>query len=272
VQTMDTNPVPVRPDALASDGKLSGLQSNGASDCNLECELPADTRLAMLESARVLGEDRFRLLRHHLNELRGMRRLQTIVVTSAIPQDGKSTIAINTAAALADGGKKRVLLIEADLHCPSLGRTLGLEKAPGTAECLEHDSDPFLYLRKLNPLGFYFLQSGTAVANPTDLIQTGVFEGLLKKVQPHFEWVIVDTPPVCPVPDTLTLWNYVDGVLMVVRAGSTPRELADQALELAGRDRIAAIVYNGSLEATDSYYRYSSYYGGKYGPAKRQEG
>lgn len=268
---MDSNNVPVRPDGLGSDSLLSGVQTSGASDSGLECELPADSRLAMLESARVLGEDRFRLLRHHLHELRGMRRLQTIIVTSAIPQDGKSTIAINTAAALADGGKKRVLLIEADLHCPSLGRTLGLEKAPGTAECLEQDSDPFLYLRKLNPLGFYFLQAGTAVANPTDLIQAGMFEALLKKVRPHFEWVIVDTPPVCPVPDTLTLWNYVDGVLMVVRSGSTPRELADQAIELAGRDRIAAIVYNGSLEATESYYRYSTYYGGKYGAAKKEE-
>jgi len=261
----------VDPKVWPAPGQLPEGQLPKGPDRELYFELPERNRLAMLETARVLGEDRFRLLRHHLQEIRSMRKLQTIVVTSAIPKDGKSTIAINTAAALADGGKKRVLLIEADLHCPSLGRTLGLDNLPGTAECLEHESDPLLYIRKLSPLHFHFLQAGTAVEHPTDLIQSGKLEGLLEKVQPHFEWVIVDTPPVCPVPDTLTIWKYVDGVLMVVRSGSTPRELADQAIELAGRDRIAAIMYNGSLEATESYYRYSSYYGAKYGSARTQE-
>lgn len=238
-----------------------GEEANAAIDVTP----PEDSRVAMLEKARVLGEDRFRLLRHHLRELRSSRKLETLIVTSAIPQDGKSTIAINTAAALADGGRQRVLLIEADLHCPSLGRTLGLDSVPGTAECLELGEDPFSYIRKVNPLGFYFLQAGSAAAHPTDLIQSDAWPKLLSNVQGKFEWVIIDTPPVCPVPDTLSMWKHVDGVLMVVRSGVTPQDRVDEALQLAGPARLAAVVFNGSLEATESYYKYSSYYGAKYG-------
>jgi capsular exopolysaccharide synthesis family protein len=233
--------------------------------------LSEDSRLAMLEKARVLGEDRFRLLRHHLREMRTTRKLKTLLVTSAIPKDGKSTIAINTAAALADGGRQRVLLIEADLHCPSIGRALGLDNVPGTAECLELGDDPVSYIRKVNPLGFYFLQSGKAVTHPTDLIQSDAWPKLLDSVQDMFDWVIVDSPPVCPVPDTLTMWKCVDGVLMVVRSGVTPRARVDEVLELAGPTRVAAVVLNGSVEATESYYKYSSYYGAKYGASSSRK-
>lgn len=227
--------------------------------------LSEDSRLAMMEKARVLGEDRFRLLRHHLREMRTTRELKTVIVTSAIPKDGKSTIAINTAAALADGGRHRVLLMEADLHCPSLGRTLGLDSVPGTAECLELGHEPLAYIRKINPLNFYFLQAGKSVNHPTDLIQSDAWPKLLSRVREQFEWIIIDTPPVCPVPDTLTMWKHVDGVLMVVRSGVTPAERVDEAIELAGPTRLAAVVFNASEEATESYYKYSSYYGTKYG-------
>lgn len=233
-------------------------------------QIAEDTRIAMLEKARFLGEDRFRLLRHHLRDMRASRQLETLLVTSAIPQDGKSTIAINTATALADGGRKKVLLIEGDLHCPSLGKTLGVERVAGTAECLEQGHHPMLYLRKLNPLGFYFLEAGSAVSHPTDLIQSEAWPALLAKVRGQFDWIIVDSPPVCPIPDTLSMWKHVDGVLLVVRSGKTPRELADEAIRLAGPERLAAIVFNGSVEANEAYYKYSSYYGSKYGAGSRR--
>lgn len=243
---------------------------DGADSKAVSVELSEDSRIAVLEKARFMGEDRFRLLRHHLKEIRLSRRLKSLIVTSAIPQDGKSTIAINTAAALVDGGRQRVLLVEADLHCPSLGRTLGLDAVPGTAECLELGSDPFSYIRKVNPLGFYFLQAGSAAAHPTDLIQSESFPGVLEKVYEQFDWIVIDTPPICPVPDTLSMWKHVDGVLMVVRSAVTPRERADETLRLVGPERLAAVIFNGSVEATESYYKYSSYYGSKYGYSRHK--
>ena len=196
------------------------------------------------------------------------RTLKTLIVTSAIPKDGKSTISINTAAALADGGRNKVLLIEADLHCPSLARTLGLDKLPGTAECLELADEPWPYVRKINPLGFSLLQAGHGARHPTDLIQSDAFPKLLSDMEARFEWVIIDTPPVCPVPDTISMWKHVDGVLMVVRAGVTPQDRVAEVLQLVGPKRLAAVVFNGSIEATESYYKYSSYYGTKYGESK----
>jgi len=242
---------------------------DGVEPGTISAVLSEDSRIAVLESARVMGEDRFRLLRHHLKEIRLSRKLKSVIVTSAIPRDGKSTMAINTAAALVDQGRQRVLLIEADLHCPSLGRTLGLESVPGTAECLEFGHDPFSHIRRVDPLGFYFLQAGSSAAHPTDLIQSEAFPKLVERVCEQFDWVIIDTPPICPVPDTLSMWKHVDGVLVVVRSGATPRERADQAINLAGPERVAAIIFNGSVEASEDYYNYSSYYGSKYGYSRR---
>lgn len=257
----------MRPDDVEINGSgHRGLREDGESSLEgISVNLSEGTRVAMLKDGRFLGEDRFRLLRHHLREIRNTRTLNTILVTSAIPQDGKSTIAINAATALADGGRTKVLLIEADLHCPSVGKTLGLGRSPGMAECLEQGHDPLQYVRKLDPLGFYFLESGAAETHPTDLIQSEAWPKLLSALRGRFDWIVVDSPPVLPIPDTLSMWKHVDGVLLVVRSGQTPRDLADEAIRLVGPERLAAIVFNGSAEANQSYYKYSSYYGAKYG-------
>src|SRR5437667_6460694 len=101
------------------------------------------------------GADRFRLLRMRLRDVQNQTRLRSLLVTSPLPHDGKSTIALNLATALAERGKSRVLLIEADLHHACLTLRLGIKPWTGLAECLEGDLNPLSAIRRLEPLGWY---------------------------------------------------------------------------------------------------------------------
>ena len=147
--------------------------------------------------------ERFRYLRIRLREPWETGKLKTVLITSALPQDGKSTIALNLASSLSEHGKKKVLLIEGDLHRPSLSLQLGLTPGPGLAECLETDVNPIPLIRRLEPLGWYLLKAGGKCINPTELLQSGTLPGVIARLTPHFDWILLDSPPVIPVTDAL---------------------------------------------------------------------
>jgi protein-tyrosine kinase len=225
---------------------------------------PAWSRLVSLDrSVKSMGAERLRLLRIRLWELRRLGTLNSVAITSSLPKEGKSTVALNLATTLSDGNRFKVLLVEADLHCPQVGANLGIPDHPGVCDCLEHGADPFLLMRRIEPLGFFLLQAGATDRHPTDLIQSRALPGLLAAVTPHFDWVIIDTPPVFPVADTISICQSADAVLFVVRSGVTPRESVDEALEMIGPGRIGAIVLNAAEDLNRSYYKYSSSYGAK---------
>jgi capsular exopolysaccharide synthesis family protein len=175
-----------------------------------------------------------------------------------LPQDGKSTIAMNLATALAEGGKRAVLLIEADLHHPTLTEQLGLDSRVGLADCLEGSLNPASALRRLEPLGWYLLPAGKPRSNPTELLQTEAFAGVLQKLSPHFDWILIDSPPVIPLTDALSLARQANATLLVTREGRTPGEAIEKAIAVLGRQRVLGIVLNG-VEGLDRLY--SGYYG-----------
>ncbi|MBN9662364.1 MAG: CpsD/CapB family tyrosine-protein kinase [Acidobacteria bacterium] len=220
-------------------------------------------RIVMLTEPKSPGADRFRYLRMRLRELRALVRLKTLVITSALPQDGKSTVALNLATALAESGRRRVLLVEADLHCPSLSNTLGVGEAAGLAECLEEDLAPLPAIKRIEPVNWYFLPAGHAVGNPTELLQSTSFAGVMEKVAPYFDWILIDTPPVEPLSDALLAAKHADASLLVVRANRTPQAAVDEALSLLNPQRVAAIVFNGAEGLNNLYSKYSGYYGRK---------
>lgn len=228
-----------------------------------EVSPPPTSRLMSLKRSESMGAERMRLLRMRLWEMRRMSTLNVLAITSALPQDGKSTIAMNLASVLSDGKQHKILVIEADLHCPGIGKSLGIGKYAGFAECLESGSDPFSYIRRIEPMGWYLLPAGSTEAHPTDLVQSRTCPELIASLTPHFDWIILDTPPVFPVADTLSLCHASDAVLLVVRSGVTPKSNVDEAIELIGSNRIAAIILNGAEEINKSYYKYASYYGSK---------
>ena len=225
--------------------------------------LDPDSRVTLLTDSRSASADRFRYLRMRLRELRELAKMQSLVITSPAPEDGKSTIAISLATALAQAGKQAVLLIEADLHRPSLVRTLGLRSQSGLAECIEQGLDPLTQLRKVEPLGWYLLSAGETRGNPTELLQREAFRIVMQRLSSYFDWILVDTPPVLPLTDALSLSREVDATLLVVRADRTSRRAVEEAIERIGKNHLLGVLLNGAEGLRRLYSQYSGYYGKK---------
>lgn len=200
------------------------------------------------------GADRFRLLRMRLRALKNARKLKTLLITSPSPGDGKSTIALNLATALTEGGKLRVLLIEADLHRSPLALQLGIEGACGVAECLENGLNPLSAVRRLQPLGWYLLPAGKPHTNPTELLQGEALGSLMQRLSIHFDWILIDSPPVIPLTDALSLGRHANGSLLVMKSGQTNGDALERAITLLGRDHLLAMVLN-AIEDLDELYR-----------------
>ena len=233
------------------------------------------SRIVFYNDPSSPAAERFRFLRMRLRELWNTKKLRTLLITSPLPEDGKSTIALNLATALAEGGKRSVLLIEADLHRTPLTGQLGLKDGPGLAECLESGFNPLSVVRRLEPLGWYSLTAGQAQRNPTDLLHGDALSVVMQKLSSHFDWILIDSPPVIPLTDALSLGRQANASLLVARAGRTPSEALEKAITLLGRQHILGVVLNGVEEVDrlySGYYPYSRNNNGSIsrGPTEKQ--
>lgn len=237
----------------------------------VECALAPESRIVVQTEPTSLATDRFRLLRMSLNAHWMAGRLKTMLISSALPGEGKTTIALNLATSLAERGKRTVVLIEADFRQPVFFDRLGLTPWPGLVQALKEQRDPFESIRKLDPLGIYALPAGEQADNPIDLLNSPEFTKMLVRLRSSVDWVILDCAPVLPVPDVQTLKSKVDGCLWVMRAGQTPRDLIEDAIQQVGQENIVGMILNDAeaLETTySSYSRYGYGYGYGYGKNK----
>ncbi len=253
--------------------KLSDLAGPSPEDASQSSELHCipveevrirpELRIALLTDPRSPGADRFRFLRMRLRELKAAVSLRKLLIASPLPQDGKSTVALNLATVLAEEGKRSVLVIEADLYHPTLAQRLGLPIRPGLGECLEKGTNPMLVLRHLQPLGWYLLAAGECSANPTELLQSESFAQVLQQLSPHFDWILFDTPPVAPLSDAVSISRHVDASLLVVRAGYTPQDSVKEAIAALGQKHVLGVVFNAAEGLNQLYSEYYGYYGKK---------
>jgi len=222
-----------------------------------EAQLRPENRLIYHDDPRSPAADRFRLLRMRLKTHWKAGKLKKLLITGPLAHDGKSTVLLNLATALSERGKRTVLVIEADLHHSSLAQILRLKPWVGLTECLADDAtSPLSAIRRVEPLGWYLLPAGEPRRNPTELLQTPAFGHILEQLSPCFDWILIDSPPVIPLTDSLSLQQHADASLLVVRAGRTPREAVEQSIDLLGKKNIVGIVLNG-VEARDHlYYQY----------------
>jgi receptor protein-tyrosine kinase len=226
----------------------------------VDARITPETRIVVATDLSSPGADRFRFLRMRLRELRSAGNVRTVLVTSAMPQDGKSTVAMNLATVLADGGKSSVLLIEGDLHRPSVAAALGITPGRGLAECVETGVNPMSVIQKVAPLGWYLLQAGSTRENPTALLQDEALGTVMDTVRHHFDWTVIDTPPLAVLTDALLLGRYADTSLMVVRANATPKPAINEALARLGTSHVFGIIVNGESELNEAASRYAGYY------------
>jgi capsular exopolysaccharide synthesis family protein len=223
-----------------------------------EVNIPAECRAVVQTEVTGPAADRFRLVKLRLDALSQRRGLKTLLVTSPLPGDGKSTMALNLATALADRGKRPILLVEADLHRQSLTQLLRIESGPGLAECLECGVHPLAAVRRLEPLGWFLLPRGTPRSSPTELLHSEVLSGILQELAGYFNWILVDSPPVIPLTDAISLARHTDASVLVARVGRTPREAIEQTVKLLGPEHVLGILLNG-VEGLNR--KYAGYYG-----------
>ena len=257
-------PAPVSEASLASfEAPSKSLEATLQLDQILreEVQVQPSSRIFMHTEPRGAAADRFRFLRMYLRELWSAGKVKTLQVTSPLPQDGKSTVAMNLATALAEGGKRTVLLIEADLHRPTLNEQLGLERRAGLADCLEGNLNPMSLIRRLEPLGWFLLPAGEPHSNPTELLQGEALAGMLQTLSAHFDWILFDSPPVMPLTDALSIARQADATLLVAREGRTPRETIEKSIAILGRQRVLGIVLN-AVEGLNKIYSGHYGYGG----------
>ncbi len=210
----------------------------------------------------------FRTIRTNLQFAGVDKPLKTIVITSALPNEGKSTIAASLAIVMAQAGYK-TLLIDCDLRNPTLHKVLGLTNK-GLSNCLAGDGD---YRQILQQTGVEHLQvitSGPVAPNPSELLGSRKMGKLLEEVSQDYDYVLLDTPPVMPVTDASVLGGKVDGVLLVVASEANPpslERLAKTRLELAHAKILGCVLNKVKIAAhTYGYGHYGNSYGyGSYG-------
>ena len=177
------------------------------------------------------GKEVFRTLRTRLYQVRAVQPLRTLLVTSALPGEGKTFVTSNLAQSLVRQRERRTLIIDADLRLSSLHIPLGAESSPGLSDYLLGEMDEFAVMQRGRDENLFLIPGGKSIANPTELLANGRFEQLIERLSTVFDWILIDSPPTIPVSDSSIIAKFSDGVLMVVRAGSTPYDLAQRACE-----------------------------------------
>ncbi len=205
--------------------------------------------------------EQFRTLRSRLYQLRGSQQLRTLLIASSIPAEGKTFVTNNLAQAIVRQPDRRCLIIDADLRCSRLHVPLGAPPSPGLTDYLLGEADEVSVIQHGQDGNLCFIPGGKEVANPSELLLNGRLKTLLERVAPIFDWVILDSPPLLPVADASLLADHVDGVILVVRAASTPTLTAERACqELQGRNVVGVV-----LNAVEQSQGYGSYYHAGYG-------
>lgn len=205
----------------------------------------------------------FRTLRSRLYRLRDQLPLHRLLITSTLPAEGKSFVALNLTHAIAQQHGRRALLIDADLRMPRQHILLGAPQSPGLSEYLRGEADEYSIIQRGSQHDLYLISCGQTGSNPVELISNARMRQLLDRLRRSFDWIVVDSPPMAPVSDASVLADMCDGALLVVRASATPYDLAQKACADFQHTPLVGVVLNG-VERTANYGSYYyNYYSGE---------
>jgi protein-tyrosine kinase len=214
-------------------------------------------KLVVSPACDRVSVEQYRRLAASLHEAQIARGLKAIVVTSAVPKEGKTLTAVNLALTFSESYERRVLLIDADFHRPSVHELLGIPNEKGLSEALRSDrldllTTPYAASR-LN-----VLTAGEPESHPLAGLSSERMGALLTEATSAYDWVILDTPPLAVLSDAQLLVRLTQAALFVVRARSTPFAVVNKAIEELGREHIIGTVLNG---VEDSAITAADYYG-----------
>lgn len=229
---------------------------------NVEAER-VEPRLVAITQPNSTYCEEYRSLRTHVLHKSQKQKLQSIVVASINPSEGKTITALNLSWLLAQTDGVKCLIIDSDLRMPSLADYLGIETDRGLSDILAGKAKLKDSIIKLEPAGLHILPGGEARSDVTELISGPKFKEILREAREMFDYVIIDAPPLGIFTDATVLINHADGAMLVVRANKTKYAALDRVLETLPRERMLGVVLNQSEDVlAESHYNYG-YYGNK---------
>jgi capsular exopolysaccharide synthesis family protein len=209
-------------------------------------------------------QEQFKALRAKLENIVDERKTKVVAITSAIASEGKTLSCVNLAINLATAERRKVLLIDADLRKSDLARGLGISPTPGFSEFLGGTATPKDIIFNSLFTGLSIIPGGKTIADPSVLLAAGKIRHFFETVREQYDVILLDTPPILPVADTLSIKDQVDGFIFVFRAGFTPYSMLRQALEELREANVLGVVLNGIEPKRHRYYQryYGKYYRG----------
>jgi capsular exopolysaccharide synthesis family protein len=223
---------------------------------SLRISMPADSRLVSVVDMDSPAAEAFRLLAVRLRHLRRERPLKKVLITSTLPEEGKSFSSANLACALALNAQERILLIEGDVRHPSLWQIFGVAKMPGLCEYMRDGRSLSSCVYRLDTAGIWFLPAGSAQGDPLEIIQSPKMNLAMGQLAQWFDWIVIDSPPALPLADTTTLARLVDGILLVTRRGTTRKRKLQKGMDTLEPEKLIGVLLNSSDGASDSDYYY----------------
>jgi len=262
VAVAETNGEAVGSIAAALQAATSTSTVQDRAEGPMQCEVlritpSSDCHLVASSDDESLAAEAFHLLGVRLRHLRRQRPMKKLLITSTIPQEGKSMVAANLACTLALRTQQKVLLLEGDVRRPTQSKIFGLPNKSGICEWLGGSGSLVKNMYRLEGPGIWILPAGFATANSLELLQSGRAIPMMEQLTNWFDWIVIDSPPVLPLADTSIWTNLADGILLVARQGVTHKRQLKRGLEALANQKVLGAILNSatSVENTDYYYR-----------------
>lgn len=218
-----------------------------------------DEQLVAALAPASLAAEQYRSLRTRIKRSENGRSVRTIVITSPAKGDGKSLTAANLALTMAQEFQQRVLLIDADLRRPTVHRLFGVNDGPGLADVLMGIAEIDHALVNLPEYHLTVLPAGVPPGHPAELLGSAAMRRTLDVLRTRYDRILIDMPPVAPLADLHVMAPLADGILMIVRAGVTPKPAIEQALAGLDMTKVLGLVLNDSGDHRPEKYAYEGY-------------
>ena len=248
-------PPPHDREAVVAPGAGAATAASGAAAV-AEYSVRLNPLLVAGLAPKSPASEQYRSLRTRLSLAEGAAGLRTVLVTSPQKGEGKSITAANLALTMAQELQRRVVIVEADLRKPSLQHLFGLPAGPGLSEYLAGAAELAEAMRFLPDYNLTVIPAGSTPMNPAELLGSTAMRRMLDQLRTRFDRVILDSPPVMPLADVAILAPMVDGALLVVRAGVTPKPAIENALRSFDASRLLGVVLNESGREQEYQYEY----------------
>ncbi len=229
-----------------------------------------DARLRIAMEATSPVSESFRRLRSKIIHGSSGKRPKTLLVTSHAPGEGKGFVSVNLGVAIAKGMEHHALLVDCDLRKPTLARIFGISNESGLVDHLQNGVDLAHLIRKTGLAKLSVIPSGKPPANPAELLDSKRMVSLLQELASRYEdrFIIFDSPPSIVASEVISMAQQVDGVVLVVRWGISPKAELSKLVEAIGKDKIVGVVFNAYEESELDRHllkkKSYNYYGGYY--------